>query len=198
MLVHTEHPSWGTTKHKIKEFIQEVDSERKPTMIERDRRTLRRIVSKNHRTTAAQVTLQQNWIFIMKSLFPRKISDVSITNPTPPVGMQLLNFWLLKVMLRCVNGGVTTVKTTGNASVISVESSILHAVLYSSKSLCLKNTEGNLQSGMSGSNSETRGRICDDLGNNIMVAFCLLALLPVMAELLQESTWPGWILRCIS
>jgi hypothetical protein len=46
---------------------------RKSTLTERDRRTLRRIVSKNHRSTAAQVTA-------------RSVSDVSFT-----LGLQLLN-----------------------------------------------------------------------------------------------------------
>jgi transposase len=36
------------------------DSGRKSTLTERDRHILRRIVLKNHRTTAAQVTGQQN------------------------------------------------------------------------------------------------------------------------------------------
>jgi transposase len=36
------------------------NSGRKSTLTERDRRTLRRIVSKNHRATAAHVTGQQN------------------------------------------------------------------------------------------------------------------------------------------
>jgi transposase len=36
------------------------NSGRNSTMTERDRRTLRRTVSKNHRTSAAQVTGQQN------------------------------------------------------------------------------------------------------------------------------------------
>jgi hypothetical protein len=47
---------------------------------------------------------------------------MSVTNPTSTVGLQLLNLRLLKVMLRCVNDGVTTIKpghqTTGNAHVI--------------------------------------------------------------------------------
>jgi hypothetical protein len=36
------------------------NSGRKSTLIERDRRTLRKIVSKNHKTIAAQGTRQQN------------------------------------------------------------------------------------------------------------------------------------------
>jgi hypothetical protein len=29
----------------------------------------------NHRTTAAQVTGQQNWIFVLKTLFSQKLSN---------------------------------------------------------------------------------------------------------------------------
>jgi hypothetical protein len=61
------------------------------TLTERDRRTLRRIFSKNLTTTAAQVTGQQNSIFILKILFPHKLSDMSFTNPTSMAGLQLLN-----------------------------------------------------------------------------------------------------------
>jgi hypothetical protein len=82
-------------------------------LIERDRPTLRRTASKNHRITAAQV----NCI-----LFPQKLSDVSFTNPTSTVGLQLLNLSLLKAMLRCVNDIGTTItpgyQTNGNARVI--------------------------------------------------------------------------------
>jgi hypothetical protein len=72
---------------------------------------LRRIVSKNHRTTAAQMTGQQNWIYMLKTLFPQKLSDVSFTNPSPKVRLQLLNLLLLKVMLKCVNDGAMTLNT---------------------------------------------------------------------------------------
>jgi hypothetical protein len=75
-------------------------------------------VSKNHRSTAAQGRGQQNRIFISKTLFIKKLSNVSFTNPTSTVGLQLLNLRLLKVTLRCINDGVTTIKpgyqTTGN------------------------------------------------------------------------------------
>ena len=38
---------------------------------------------------------QQNWIFILKTLFPQKQSVESFTNPTSMVVLQLLNIWLL-------------------------------------------------------------------------------------------------------
>jgi hypothetical protein len=76
---------------------------------------------------------------------------------------------------------------------------ILHAVPNIRKSLNSKNTQGGLQSRMTGSNSETRGRFCDGLGSNIVVQYCILLvpLLTFMAELLQESTWTGCVIRCI-
>jgi hypothetical protein len=65
---------------------------------------------------------QHNWIFILTTLFPQTLSDVSYTNPTSTAGLQLLNLWSLKVLLRCVNDGVTTIRpghqTTGNARVM--------------------------------------------------------------------------------
>jgi hypothetical protein len=70
-------------------------------VIETDSSILR-TVSKNHRTTAAQVKRKQIWIFILKTLFTQKLSNKSFPNPTSTVGLQFLNLWLLKVMLRCV------------------------------------------------------------------------------------------------
>jgi hypothetical protein len=43
-----------------------------------------------------------------------------------------------------------------------------------------------------GSNTDTLGRLCDGLGSNIVVQY--VSLLPFMAELLQESTWTGWVI----
>jgi hypothetical protein len=98
---------------------------------------LLRIVSKNQKTTAAQVTWQQNWIFILKTLCPQKLSDVSFTNPSSTVGLQLLNLLLLKVMLRYVNDGVTTIKSgpqrTGNARVIGSDESSFTLFLTSGR-----------------------------------------------------------------
>jgi hypothetical protein len=57
----------------------------------------------------------------LKTLFEQKLS-VSLTNSTSMIGLQLLNLWLLKVVLRCVNNSVTTTKpgyqTTGSTHVI--------------------------------------------------------------------------------
>jgi hypothetical protein len=79
-------------------------------------------------------------------------------------------------MLRCVNGGVTTIKpehqTTGNARVIWPDESSFTLFPTSGRLyLRLENTQGSLQSEMPVSNSETRGRFCDGLGSDIVVQY---------------------------
>jgi hypothetical protein len=61
----------------------------KPKLSARDHCTLKRIVTKNHRTTAANVTAELN--IHLGRLFPQKQSDKSFTNPTSIVELQLLN-----------------------------------------------------------------------------------------------------------
>jgi hypothetical protein len=84
----------------------------KSTLTERDRHALRKIVSKNHTTAAAQVNCSRTEYSSWRPGFHKNLSDVSFSNPmsTVAVWLQLLNLWLLKVMLRCVNDGVTTIK----------------------------------------------------------------------------------------
>jgi hypothetical protein len=67
------------------------NSGRNSTLTERDRHTLRKIFSKNHKTTAAQVTAELKKPIHLKTLFPQTVSDVSFTYPTSTVGLQLLN-----------------------------------------------------------------------------------------------------------
>jgi hypothetical protein len=98
------------TNHGKTTSTKRNNERRKLTLTEGDHGTLRKIVSKNHRYTTAQVTGHQHRIFILKTLFPQKLSDMNFTNPTSMVGLQLLNLWLLKVMLRYVNDGFTTIK----------------------------------------------------------------------------------------
>jgi transposase len=64
------------------------NSGRKSTLTERDHRTLR-TVSENHRTTAARVTAELN--IHLEDRVSTKTCDVSYTNPTSTVGLQLLN-----------------------------------------------------------------------------------------------------------
>jgi len=65
------------------------NSGQKPKLSEREHCTLKRIVSKNHRTTAAKVAAELN--IHLGRLFPQKQSDRSFTNPTSTVELQLLN-----------------------------------------------------------------------------------------------------------
>jgi hypothetical protein len=77
-------------------------------------------------------------------------------------------------MLRCANDGVMTMKpghqTTGNARDM-VRWVVLQAVPYIRKSLLSENTQGNLQSWMHGSNSETQGRFCNSSDSNLVVQY---------------------------
>jgi hypothetical protein len=79
MLLYTNHRKTTSAKR---------NSGRKSTLTERGRRTWRRIVSKNHRTPAAQVTAELNIPLV--DPISTKI-DVSFTNPTFTVELQLLN-----------------------------------------------------------------------------------------------------------
>jgi hypothetical protein len=76
----------------------ERNSGRKPKLSERDHHTLKRVVSKYYRTTAAR--WQRKSVFILKTLFPHKQSNESVTNPTSMVQLQLQNLLLLKMMLK--------------------------------------------------------------------------------------------------
>jgi hypothetical protein len=59
-------------------------------------------------TTAAHVTAERNIHF--EDPVSKKISDLSLTNPTTTIMLQMLNPSLLKAVLRYVNGSVTAVK----------------------------------------------------------------------------------------
>ena len=76
----------------------EKNSGRKPKLIERNRHTLNRMVSKNQRTAAAKVTAEL--VSILKTPFPQKQSDQSFTNPISTVELQLLNLRLLSTALK--------------------------------------------------------------------------------------------------
>jgi hypothetical protein len=96
MLAYTNHEKTTSAKR---------NGGQKSALTERDRSTLRRIVLKNRTTTAVQVTVGLN--IRIETPCPQKLSNVSFTNPTSTVGLQLLNLELLKVILKCVNDGVT-------------------------------------------------------------------------------------------
>jgi len=84
MTAYTNHGKTSSTKR---------NGGRKPELNERDRLTLKRIVSKI--LELPQQRWQQNSVFILKTLFLQKESDDSFTNPTSVVQLRLLNLWLL-------------------------------------------------------------------------------------------------------
>jgi hypothetical protein len=81
-------------------------SRRKSALTERDRSSYiqKDCFEKSRNYCAAEL----NTLFVLKTLFARKLRDMSFTNPTSTVGSAAVA--LLKVMLRCVNDGVTTIK----------------------------------------------------------------------------------------
>ena len=97
--MHTASTSLGVTRAAVpKVMVTYIDlktssAERnsgwKPKLSERNRPTLKRIVSKHHRTAAAKVTAELN--IHLRTLFPQKQSDERFTYPTSMVELQLLN-----------------------------------------------------------------------------------------------------------
>jgi hypothetical protein len=61
------------------------NSGQKSILTERDHHTLKRIVSENHRTAAAQVTAELN--IHLEDSVSKKLSDMSFTDPTSTVGL---------------------------------------------------------------------------------------------------------------
>jgi hypothetical protein len=74
------HESWEDNISKEEKWAK-INTERKY------RRILRRTVTKNQASTAAQVTAELN----IRLQFSQKVSDVSFTNPTFTAGLQFLN-----------------------------------------------------------------------------------------------------------
>ena len=73
-----------------------------------DRLTLKRILSKSHRTAAAEVMAELS--IPQYSPWFHKKSDKSFTNPTPMIELQLLYFRLLKTVLKGKKYGVMIIK----------------------------------------------------------------------------------------
>jgi len=95
--IHTRHGKTSSAKR----------NSQKPKLSERDHRTLKRIVSINHRSTAAKVIAELD--IHLEDHFYKK-SDESFTNPTSMVELQLLNLWLLKTVLKGEKDGVMITK----------------------------------------------------------------------------------------
>jgi hypothetical protein len=114
-------------------------------------------------------------MFIMKTLFPQKLSDMSFTNPTSRVGLQLPNLWLLEIMPRCVNDGVMTIEpghqTTGNAWYGQMSRPSC-CFLFMFGEQPRKHTIR-----IPDANSETRGRFCDSLSSNIVLHYSVAPII---------------------
>jgi hypothetical protein len=117
------------------------------------------------------------------------------------IRLQLLNLWLLKIMLRCVNDGVTTIKpgyqAAGNASVLSSDE-LSFTLLPTSGRVYVWRTLKEAY------NPECLVPTVKQGGGSMMVlakiswySILLVPLLPFMVELLQGSMWTGWIIRRI-
>jgi len=91
--VITAYTNHGKTSSAKRNSVQ------KRKLSEWDRLTLKRIVSKNHIPTVANVTVQFS-VHLEDPLFPQKRSDESFTNRTSMVDLQLLNFRLLETVLK--------------------------------------------------------------------------------------------------
>jgi hypothetical protein len=159
---------------------------------------LRKIVSKSHRTTAAEVNIHlEDRVSI--NIIRR---DVSFTNAISTVGLQLLNFSLLKVMLRYKNDSVTNMKpghqTSGNACVICQNKLSFRLFLTSvSKSLRLENTQGRVNSECLVPTMKRGG------GGYVMVwakiSWYNVLLVPLLSFVVEQgNTWSGWVIKCIS
>jgi hypothetical protein len=97
MTAHTNHGKASSAKR---------NGGRNPKLIEWDRRTWKRITSKNH-STAARVTAELN---IHRADPVPPPSKKIFTSPTFTVEMPLLNFWLLKTTIKCEKYGVMIIK----------------------------------------------------------------------------------------
>jgi hypothetical protein len=136
-----------------------------------DRRTLRRIISKNHRTTAAQVTGQQNWIFILKTKTVRRELHKSSFQGRISIAKSLITESKTQMRKRWRHDHKTWTSDNWKRAHHMTRWVVLHAVPYIWKSLRLEKTQGWLQFVMCSSSSETRGRFCDCLGSNIVVQY---------------------------
>jgi hypothetical protein len=150
--------------------------------------------SQNYCSTSYSRTKYSSWRW-----FPQKLSDMSFTNPASMVGLQLLNLWLLKVMLRCENDGVTIIKpgyrTTGN----------IHVIWSDELPFTLFPTSGRVyiwRTPKEAYNPECLVPTVKRRGGSVMVwaairGILLVPLLPFMDELLQRCMRTVWVIRRI-
>jgi transposase len=155
------------------------NSGRKSTLTERDFRTLRKIVLKNHRTTAAQLTAELN-IHL----------DETVCTKTVQRELHKSN----------IHGRATIVKPLiieSNATVNACE------IWSDESSFTLFPTSGRVwRTPKEAYNPECLVPTVKRGGSMMVWAaeswynIVLVTLLPFMAELLQGSTWTGWLISC--
>jgi hypothetical protein len=135
--------------------------------------------SRNHRTTATQATAELNihpeYPVSIKTL--RQEFHKTNINGRTAIAKPVVTESNAQMRKRWCHDHKTW--TSGNWKRASdmVRWVILHAVPYIRKNLRLENTQGSLQSGMSGSNSKTRGRFCDGLSSNIVVEYSVCPII---------------------
>jgi hypothetical protein len=127
---------------------------------------------------------------------------MSVTNLTSTVGQQLLNLWLLKVIHRCINDSVTTIKpghqTTGNMRMIWSDESSFMLFLTSGRVYLQRTPKEAYKLECLVPTAKQRG---DCVIIWAAVSWCNLLLVPlshVIDGLLWGSTWKGWVIRYLS
>jgi transposase len=139
----------------------------KSTLTERDRRILRRILSKNHTTTAAELNILLEDSVSTKTV--RRAFHKSSIHGRAVIAKPLITESNAQMRKRWCHDDKTCTSGKRKRARDMGRWVVLHAVPYIGKSLRLENTHGNLKSGMPRSNSDTRGRFCDGLGSDIVV-----------------------------
>jgi hypothetical protein len=143
------------------------------TLIERNRRTLGRIFVKKSQYCSRGRTAKL--IIRLEDPVSTKLPNVSFKNATSTIGLQLQNLWLLQVMLRCVNDGVTTIKpghqTSGNARTIWSHEPSFTLLPASGRVYVWRTHKKAYNSEFLVPTMKQGGRFCDSLGSNIVVQY---------------------------
>jgi transposase len=125
------------------------NSGRKSTMTETDRRTLRRIVSKNHRTTTAQVRVELDIHLedpISTKTVRHEFHKCNI-NSRAAIAKPLVTESNAQMRKRWCHGKKIWTSDNRKLARDMIRRVVLHAVPYMTKSLCLENTQESLQYG---------------------------------------------------
>jgi hypothetical protein len=150
----------------------------------------------NYCSTGESRTEYSSW----RPCFHKNV-DMSFTNPASKVGLQLLNLWLLKVMLRFIIDGVMTIKpghqTNWNMCMVWSDESSFMLFATSGRDYIWRapkeayNLECLVLRVKHGGDSVTVWAAI------LWYSILLVPLLPFMAEILQGSTWTGWVISHI-